>query len=155
MTIRPAEFPEETDLVRSLFREYASWLNVDLCFQGFDDELASLPGKYARPAGVVLLATERGHAMGCIALRPFEAKVAEMKRLWVRPQGRRHGLGARLVAEVERVAASAGYEEIVLDTLRTMEAAVALYRRMGYEETEAYYHNPLPAAVYFRKRVTA
>lgn len=167
MEIRSAQFPDEAALIRELFTEYAAWLGVDLSFQGFADELASLPGTYARPAGDVLIAVTGGArtaeeasrdeptrppaAAGCIAYRPFDGVVCEMKRLWVRPHARGSGLGRMLVAEMQRRARADGYDRVVLDTLRSMEPALRLYLGMGYEETEPYYHNPLPDVVYLSK----
>lgn len=153
MEIRSARFPDDADLVRTLFREYADWLGVDLSFQGFEEELATLPGKYAPPGGDVLLAAEDGDTLGCVAFRPLEGSTCEMKRLWVRRQARRSGLATALVRELERRAANAGYTAIVLDTLRTMTPALALYLRLGYREIEPYYHNPLPGAVYLAKHI--
>ncbi|MFW5745240.1 MAG: GNAT family N-acetyltransferase [Spirochaetota bacterium] len=153
MEIRSARFPDDADLVRTLFREYADWLGVDLSFQGFEEELASLPGTYAAPGGELLLAADDGDTLGCVAFRPFEGPTCEMKRLWVRPRARRAGLATALVGELERRAAAVGYRSIVLDTLRTMTPALALYLRLGYREIEAYYHNPLPGAVYLAKDI--
>jgi putative acetyltransferase len=155
MEIRSARFPQEADLVRELFREYAGWLAVDLSFQGFEDELASLPGKYEPPGGEVLLAGEPEGTLGCIAYRPFDGPVCEMKRLWVRPDARRRGLGATLARELESRARRAGYRAVVLDTLRSMTPALELYRSLGYREIDPYYHNPLPDAVYLRKELDA
>lgn len=153
MQIRAARFPDDADLVRTLFREYADWLGVDLSFQGFEEELASLPGTYAEPDGEVLLAANDGDTLGCVAFRPLEGFTCEMKRLWVRPQARRSGLATALVHELERRAADAGYRAVVLDTLRTMTPALALYLRMGYREIEPYYRNPLPDVVYLSKDI--
>lgn len=153
MEIRCARFPDDADLVRTLFREYADWLGVDLSFQGFEQELASLPGKYAPPGGEVLLAAGDGHTLGCVAFRPFEGPTCEMKRLWVHPQARRVGLATALVGELERRAVASGYTAVVLDTLRTMTPALALYLRLGYREIEPYYHNPLPDAVYLARDI--
>lgn len=153
MEIRSARFPAEADLVRTLFLEYARWLNVDLCFQGFEEELATLPGKYATPGGDVLLASDGDEVVGCIAFRPFADDTCEMKRLWVRPGARGRGLGSALVFELEQRVSAAGYRMIVLDTLRTMSGAVHLYRSLHYREIPAYYHNPLPEALYFGKEM--
>lgn len=153
MQVRSAHFPHDTDLVRTLFREYADWLGVDLSFQRFEQELASLPGKYARPGGEVLLATDGERTFGCVAFRPFDGTTCEMKRLWIRPRARRSGIATTLVRELERRAAAAGYTSIVLDTLRTMTPALELYQRLGYREIEPYYHNPLAGAVYLAKDI--
>ncbi len=134
--------------VRELFVEYASWLNVDLCFQGFNEELAVLPGAYARPDGRLYLAITHGQAAGCIALRRFDAGTGEVKRLWVRPSFRGRGLARELVQRVLDSAREVGYSRLVLDTLDTMTDAIALYRSMGFRDIEPYYDNPLPRPVY-------
>jgi putative acetyltransferase len=149
-TIRLTEAvaPAELDLARTLFREYQRAIGVDLCFQGFEAELAALPGGYARPAGRLLLAW-RGEALaGCGALRPLEPGVAELKRMWTRPAER--GLGvARAVAEGLLAAARAErYRAVRLDTLDWMTAARALYASLGFVERGPYYANPLPGVVY-------
>ena len=149
--MRDARFPDDTATVQTLFREYADWLGVDLCFQGFDEELASLPGKYAPPEGCLLLATDGDTVLGCCAIRRFAPDVCEVKRLWVRPEARGRGLGRELMARIEEHARLAGYNSAVLDTLETMEPAVRLYESLGYRRTPPYYHNPIPGAVYFRK----
>ncbi len=151
MRIRKAAFPADRSLVGTLFEEYARWLGEDLCFQNFDDELASLPGKYSEPAGTILLASDEASTLGCVALRELDGELAEMKRLWVRPRARGAGLGASLVEAVERFAVEAGYTAIVLDTLERLGAALRLYETRGYRRTSAYYHNPIPGAVYLRK----
>ncbi|MBM3346976.1 MAG: GNAT family N-acetyltransferase [Betaproteobacteria bacterium] len=134
--------------VRELFLEYAAWLNEDLCFQGFKEELAGLPGAYARPDGRLLLAMLDAQAAGCIALRRFDADTAEVKRLWVRPAFRAGGLGRALAGRIIGEAREAGYRRLVLDTLAPMAPAIALYRSLGFREIAAYYDNPLPGAVY-------
>lgn len=135
---------------RTLFSEYAQGLGVDLAFQDFATELQTLPGKYAPPAGELLLARAAdGAVLGCVALRPLEgAGICEMKRLYVRPEGRRRGLGGALVAAILTEAEARSYREIRLDTLPEMAAALALYRRFGFREIAAYYHNPVAGTVY-------
>jgi ribosomal protein S18 acetylase RimI-like enzyme len=139
--------------VRELFVEYVAWLDVDLRFQGFAEELAGLPGMYARPDGRLLLALRDRLAAGCIALRRFDARSGEVKRLWVRPAFRAAGLGSLLAARIVDEARAAGYERLVLDTLAPMTAAIALYRALGFTEIAPYYHNPLPGAVYMELRL--
>jgi putative acetyltransferase len=138
------------DLARvcELFVEYVHWLNVDLCFQGFNEELATLPGAYAPPDGRLLIALHDGQAAGCIALRRFDGETGEVKRLWVRPAFRGTGLGRRLAERLVSEARACGYSRLVLDTLSSMGSAIALYRSLGFREIEAYYHNPIPGAVY-------
>ena len=133
---------------RELFVEYAAWLNVDLCFQGFDTEVATLPGAYARPDGRLYLALTHGQAAGCIALRRFDATTGEVKRLWVRPPFRGRGLARELVQRVLDSAREVGYSRLVLDTLVGMTDAIALYRSVGVRDIEPYYDNPLPGPVY-------
>src|SRR5215203_3707100 len=140
--IREALTPQELPAVRELFREYETSLNVDLCFQGFEEELATLPGKYSRPNGGIWLAVDDDKIAGCVALRPLDADRAEMKRLFVRPAFRGSGVGRKLVEHVMREAATVGYRRICLDTLPTMTGAIALYRSLGFAEIEPYYENP-------------
>ena len=143
----------EIDEVRTLFREYEQSLNIDLCFQGFEDELATLPGNYSPPAGELLLARDPdGAPLGCIALRPTEIDgVCEMKRLYVRPTGRGRGLGRALVEAIEAEATASGYHEMRLDTLPSMERAIALYRSLGFEPIAAYYQTPVEHTVFLAK----
>jgi GNAT superfamily N-acetyltransferase len=135
---------EDLAEVRRLFRAYADWLAVDLCFQGFERELADLPGCYAAPAGRLLLAKAGGEAVGCVGLRPLEQGVCEMKRLWVEPGFAGHGIGRALAERVIEVARTAGYSRMRLDTLpERMPAAQHLYAALGFREIPPYYHNPL------------
>jgi putative acetyltransferase len=155
-TIWQAESTEHVAQARALFLEYAQWLEVDLCFQGFDAELAGLPGNYAPPRGRLLLAGARGHAFGCIALRPLDSipRTAEVKRLFVQPaqRGQRwgHRLGEALIAEARTI----GYRELKLDTLAWMTPARALYSELGFRECAAYYANPLPDVVYMSMQLS-
>lgn len=142
--IRPAEFPRDLDEVRSLFRAYAEGLGVDLEFQGFEAELAALPGKYEPPAGRILLAWRGTETLGCIAVRPIDAKACEMKRLYVRPGARGEQLGRRLAERLCQEAREAGYSRICLDTLPTMGAAQGLYQSLGFRPIEPYVFNPIP-----------
>jgi ribosomal protein S18 acetylase RimI-like enzyme len=147
--IRPITAPADIATVRLLFQEYADSLGVDLCFQDFETELATLPGAYRPPSGALLLAERGGEAAGCIAMRPFEPPaVAELKRLYVRPRARGAGMAVALTEAVLRLAREAGYARIRLDTLPTMAAAQALYRRLGFREVAPYRANPIPGALY-------
>jgi GNAT superfamily N-acetyltransferase len=146
--IRPAEFPRDVEAVRSLFREYAEGLGIDLSFQEFEAELAFLPGKYAPPAGRLLIAWEGGAAVGCVALRPLQGDACEMKRLYVRPIARGEQLGRQLALRVCQEARAIGYARLLLDTLASMSAARGLYLSLGFQSTEAYVFNPLPDAMY-------
>ncbi len=133
---------DDLEEVRVLLLEYAASLAIPLDFQNFDRELAELPGAYAPPRGVVLLA--RG--LGCVALRPFDDTTCELKRLYVRPQARGSGLGRALVEEVVAEARRLQYARMRLDTLPTMVAAQALYEQLGFHEIAAYTSNPVAGA---------
>jgi ribosomal protein S18 acetylase RimI-like enzyme len=145
---------ELVPLVRELFREYAVWLGVDLYFQDFEMELATLPGKYASPGGAILLCYADGVLAGCVAMRPLTYACCEMKRLWLREPFRGRGLGALLTQSILAQARRAGYRRMRLDTLPHMRAALTLYRRLGFEEIAPYYPNPLPGTVYLEKVLT-
>jgi len=149
--LRDACFPEEVDTVRGLFREYAAEIEVDLCFQGFAQELANLPGDYAPPAGRLLLATQDGVIIGCGALRPLRPGVCEMKRLYVRPAHRGSGAGRALATRLVTEARDAGYRTIVLDTLPVMAAAIALYESLGFHRCTSYYDTPLAGTVFMER----
>ena len=149
MKLIQATSPEEIALARQLFEEYASWLEISLCFQNFDKELASLPGDYALPRGRLFLAIEDDQLAGCVALRPLPDRACEMKRLYVRPTFRGRGLGRKLVATILEAAREIGYERMLLDTLPgKMDQALAMYRRLGFKEIEAYYDNPVEGATF-------
>jgi GNAT superfamily N-acetyltransferase len=154
LTIRAAVTTNDYAQARALFQEYAAWLTVDLCFQGFAEELATLPGAYAPPRGMLMLAGPPDAAIGCIALRPLDADesplgaTAEVKRLYVRPAARGTGLGRRLVQTVIDGARAIGYGELKLDTLDRMAEARSLYAKLGFHECAPYYHNPIAGAVY-------
>ena len=153
-TIREATTATDMALARELFAEYASWLKVDLCFQGFDEELRTLPGAYGPPRGRLLLAGRGADAFACIALRPLaQPAVGEIKRLYVQPAQRGEGWGRRLVAAVLAEARALGYEELKLDTLDWMNAARALYEETGFRPCAPYYANPLPGVVYMSLRL--
>ncbi|MRD49038.1 GNAT family N-acetyltransferase [Caenimonas koreensis DSM 17982] len=140
--------------VRTIFSEYAKGLGIDLCFQDFDRELATLPGEYAPPRGALFLARVNGELAGCCALRALDSSdypnAAEMKRLYVRKQHRGIGLGRQLAEAVLDSARNAGYSCVLLDTLDDMEAARALYGELGFTEIPPYYHNPIAGAHYLK-----
>ena len=138
----------EIESVRRLFREYAAFLGVDLCFQGFEQELADLPGAYAPPDGRLLLAVADGEPVGCVALRKLEEAICEMKRLYVKSGFRGLGLGRRLAEAIIREARGTGYHRMRLDSLRSLKEAAALYRSLGFIEIPPYRFNPLPDAVF-------
>jgi ribosomal protein S18 acetylase RimI-like enzyme len=151
--ILEADGPEALALVRRLFEEYAASLEVDLCFQGFEEELAGLPGAYARPAGGLLLGFDGDEPAGCAAFRPLEPGIAEMKRLYVRPCARGGGWGRRLAQRVVDDARAAGYQRIRLDTLPSMRTALALYQALGFREIAPYRHNPVRGTRFLELRL--
>ena len=136
--------------VHGLFREYQQWVGVDLCFQGFEKELETLPGSYAAPNGVLLLALDGGKAVGCVGVRPRVEDEAELKRLYVRSSHQCRGIGRELLQVAMWKAAAMGYRAIVLDTLPTMRAGKSLYANYGFKEIPAYYENPEEGVQYFR-----
>jgi GNAT superfamily N-acetyltransferase len=144
-----AETDEQVATARELFLEYAAWLGFSLCFQGFDKELAEMPGRYAQPSGRLLLATDGAETGGVIALRGLDAETCEMKRLYVRPAARGHSLGRKLAEKLLDEARAVGYQRMVLDTLPDkMGTAITLYRRLGFAETAPYYDNPVAGAIF-------
>lgn len=149
-----AESADDIAHARELFNEYAAWLGFSLCFQGFDQELATMPGKYASPAGRLLLARCDGALSGCGALRPLEPSICEMKRLYVRLEFRGLGLGLKLTQRLIDEARSIGYEFMRLDTVPSQMAdANRLYRSLGFYEIPAYYKNPQPEVCYLELRL--
>jgi ribosomal protein S18 acetylase RimI-like enzyme len=149
MEIKRAQTDNEMAEVRRLFRAYESALGVDLTFQGFDQELASLPGKYAPPTGDLLVGRVQGRILGCVAVRRLEDDICEMKRLYVRPEGRGAGLGRRLAQRIIVAARSLGYASMRLDTLDRLTGAMRLYESLGFRRIDPYYGNPLPGVVYW------
>lgn len=153
MQIVPAVTAADLEQARALFRAYAAESQLDLCFQGFDEELATLPGKYAPPQGCLLLARADETATGCGALRSLGQDVCEMKRLFVAPAFRGRGAGRRLAVALLAEACHIGYRAMRLDTLDSMHAALALYESLGFRRIPAYYDNPLPGVVYLERRL--
>jgi GNAT superfamily N-acetyltransferase len=141
--IRQAQTERDIESARTLFREYETWLGMSLCFQGFEEELAKLPGKYASPEGRLYLAFVDEELAGCIALRKFEDGICEMKRLFLRENARGHGLGHLLIEKLIDEARTIGYSKMRLDTYPPkMGKAVSLYESHGFHPVEPYYNNP-------------
>ncbi len=153
--IRPASGVADIATVQALLDEYERELAVDLSFQGFAQERDTLPGAYVPPRGRLLVAEIDGAAVGCVALRPLEEGVAEMKRLYLRPSARGTGLGRRLALAVIAEAEKAGYARLRLDTLPSMGAAIELYRSLGFHDIPAYRHNPVPGARFLERGLGA
>lgn len=152
--LRLAQTPSEIEGAKSIFREYADSLSIDLAFQGFAQELLQLPGDYAPPRGTLLLAWVDGDIAGCCALRALDAvdypNACEMKRLYVRRAYRGFGLGRQLAEAILDAARQAGYATVLLDTLDDMEAARALYEDLGFRAVPPYYHSPIAGAHYLK-----
>jgi ribosomal protein S18 acetylase RimI-like enzyme len=150
-----AETDEQIEEARTLFREYEKWLDLDVCFQNFKEELQNLPGKYAEPDGRLFLALIDEKIAGCVALRKLEENVCEMKRLFVREEFRGRGLGDRLIEKLLEMAQEIGYERIRLDTLPgKMQKAVKLYESHGFLEIAPYYENPYKETLFMEKLLT-
>jgi putative acetyltransferase len=143
LQIRQAVTAADIEAADRLFRAYAHFLDVDLCFQGFSEELAGLPGAYVPPSGRLLLAEVAGEPVGCVALRPLAPEVCEMKRMWVEPGFGGRGIGRALAERVVAEARASGYHAMRLDTLPKLEAAQHVYRSLGFVEIPDYYDNPL------------
>lgn len=141
---------EAIEQVKGLFREYASWLSVDLSFQQFEEELATLPGPYVTPHGALFLAKVDGQPAGCVAVRSFDDTnyTCEMKRLFVRDAFKGHGVGKALAAQAISAGKELGYKRMLLDTLAHMKPAIDLYTALGFQPIAAYYDNPISNAVY-------
>jgi len=148
MQICQAVTGEQIGAIRELFDEYAAWLQIDLCFQGFAAEVAMLPGLYAPPRGCLLLATQTEGIAGCVALRPVSETACEMKRLFVRPSCQGHGLGSALAQRVIFEAKNIGYSTMRLDTLPSMHTAIRLYESLGFVRRSAYYDTPLQETIF-------
>jgi len=152
-TISQARLPDEIAEVRALFLEYAASLGFSLCFQNFQQELDTLPGNYSHPDGVLLLATETSAgSVGCIGVRPLGADACEMKRLYVRPSHRGSGTGRELVEAALAWARARGYAAMKLDTVPgRMDAAIRMYRRLGFVECPPYYETPVEGTLFFTR----
>jgi ribosomal protein S18 acetylase RimI-like enzyme len=148
VTVTPVSTAEDLADARRLFEEYAASIGFSLCFQGFDRELAELPGAYAPPEGRLLIAKVEGSPAGCVALRKIGDRVCEMKRLYVRPGFHGQGIGRKLAEAVIAEARTAGYATMRLDTVPAMKAAIGLYESLGFVDIEPYRENPIPGARY-------
>ena len=149
MELIQAQSPEEIASARELFEEYASWVEISLCFQNFDKEVAELPGAYAPPSGRLFLASDGQQVMGCVALRKIGDGVGEMKRLYVRPEFRGRGLGRTLTKKLIAEARQIGYARLRLDTLPgKMDQAIAMYGSFGFQKIPPYYKNPVADATF-------
>lgn len=144
---------QKLDAVRELFSEYADELGEDLTFQHFDEELNDPLKKYGPPNGSLLIAYWYNEPAGCIALQPLEQGLCEMKRLYVRPQYREHGIGDYLIKKLVHEGYKKGYKKMVLDTLQRLKEAIRLYEMNGFESVSAYYENPLPEVVFMEKEL--
>ena len=153
--IRPAVVEPDVAAVRLLFREYAAGLGIDLGFEGFEAEVRSLPGLYAAPGGILLLAQQGREPVGCAGVRPFGPGECELKRLYLRPGVRGHGLGRALVRRALDFGETAGYQAMRLDTLPSMTEALRLYPSMGFVEVPEYWPNPVPGTRYFQRELEA
>ena len=149
--VRAAATPADFALARALFLEYAGTLEFDLEFQDFASEVDSLPGAYAAPEGCLLLAEEAGEVAGCVAVRPLAKGVCEMKRLYVRAAWRGRGAGRDLAGAALREALARGYHRMRLDTVPGMDAAIALYRALGFRTIPPYRPNPITGALFFER----
>ena len=148
ITVSHATTSGDINEARALFKEYASSIGVDLCFQDFDRELKELPREYAEPRGCILLATLGSTLLGCVALRPLDVHVCEMKRMYVRPPFRGQGIGRVLARNVIDEARKRSYKTMRLDSLSIMKEALTLYRSLGFKEIDPYRFNPIEGAVF-------
>jgi ribosomal protein S18 acetylase RimI-like enzyme len=151
ITIQKIVSAEDLEAIKALFREYEKFLGVSLCFQNFEEELASLPAKYAEPDGSIFLAKVDGASAGCVALWKLEEGVCEMKRLYVKPDFQGLGLGKKLAQIIMEEARRKGYKKMKLDTLRRLVSANRLYKSLQFTETIPYNYNPEDDVAYFEK----
>jgi putative acetyltransferase len=150
-----ASSKEDYETARGLLGEYAAWLGVDLCFQGFAQELEHLSDVYGPPTGCLVIARSTQGVVGCVGVRALSGETCEMKRLFVRDVARGNGLGRKLAAAAVEAARRLGYQRMVLDTLESMSAARSVYTTLGFQETAPYYANPLPGVCYMALSLVA
>ena len=148
-----ADVPAEFEDAGKLFREYAASLSIDLCFQNFDEEKMTLDTQYNKPKGALILAYAEDTAVGCAGLRELDSQTAELKRMYVKKEHRKSGIGVRLLELILAKGIEFGYEKIRLDTLPDMQAAQALYRRFGFYEIPSYTFNPVNGVLYMEKQL--
>lgn len=137
--IRKAVSPDDLEIVRDLFKEYERFLQSDICFQSFEDELKNLPGSYSAPDGALWLAFAEEQSAGCVAMKRLNKTASEMKRLFVKPEYQGHGIGKELITVVIKESIQIGYERIKLDVLPKSESAIKLYQDYGFKPTNPYY----------------
>lgn len=143
-----AKSKKDLESAAMLFREYQSFLDVDLCFQDFEQELATLPGKYAEPKGAILIAKQGEDVIGCVGVRPIKDNICEMKRLYVKPENQGASAGKLLAESIIKKAKTLGYKKMQLDTLEKLVPALKLYEQLGFKRINPYYANPLDEVVY-------
>jgi putative acetyltransferase len=148
------ESAKDYEQVKEIFKEYQVYLNIDLCFQRFDNELATLNEIYKPPKGAIILAKLNDQIAGCIALKPIEDNNCEMKRLYVKPMYRGHNIGKKLVELIIEYAKNNKYTLMKLDTVDKLVEAIDIYQKMGFKKTEPYVYNPLSDVLYFEKDLT-
>jgi putative acetyltransferase len=144
---------KEYNAAMQLFKEYAAWLNIDLGFQHFDEELKNLKAMYNSTDGGIILCKEKDDFIACVALRKITGDIAELKRMFVQPAHQHKGIGKILLEKAFTLALNCNYKYIRLDTLNHMTPAINLYKKYGFYEIEAYYNNPVNTAVYFEKKL--
>jgi putative acetyltransferase len=153
VVISSALFPDDTALIQSLWQEYQQQLGIDLAFQAFDAELAGLPGRYARPAGDLVICRVDGEASGCISWYPMENNICEIKRLYVKPDFRGQDIGRRLMSYAIDKITQYGYDAVRLDSLQRLESAKKLYESFDFQPIPPYNHNPLPDVYYMELKL--
>jgi putative acetyltransferase len=153
MTIQIARTPEDFAEGKKLFLEYAQSLDFSLCFQGFEQELADIHVQYAAPNGALLLVKNENEMLGCAGVRRWQGDTAELKRMYLRAAARGHGMGRHLLDAALECARTLGYRAIRLDTLPTMQTAIALYRAAGFQDIAAYRENPFEGVIYLEKNL--
>lgn len=153
MEIKTAATPTDFEIGKQMFLEYAKSLGFDICFQNFEQELIDIQVQYGAPNGNLLLVIHNGATVGCAGVRRWEGDMAELKRMYIKPENRGAGLGRQLLQAALENARQLGYRSIRLDTLPTMQAAIALYREFGFTDIPAYRENPFEGTIYLEKKL--